>query len=49
MKNKLKALEDTPLFWIDSAESMVEALNQIRLELKQFPVLGVDLEYEFRE
>ena len=45
MKDSIKSLKDTPFYWVDDQETMDKALEVMRAELKECPVLAVDLEY----
>ena len=42
---QIRSLKETPLFWIDSEESLEKSLDRMEDELKSCPLLAVDLEY----
>jgi len=44
--HKLKNVSETPLYWVDTCENLLASIAQIKQELLELPLLGVDLEYQ---
>ena len=45
MSAQIRPLEETELLWVDTPEQLQQATERIRSELKECPLLAVDLEY----
>ena len=45
LKDQIRSLKETPFFWVDDEKSLEESLHAMNKELKECPLLAVDLEY----